>query len=227
MKHTIEHLPKEIRRELESITQHIRGNVTDCSMIILFGSYARGNYILLEYPEFYRSDYDILVVTKSPRTNPIGPIEHTKVLFADIDSLNKQLETSQYFYTELINEGIVLYDSGTVQLSKTNELSFEEIHKLASNHYEQGYNTACELIKNGENDAAACRELYKTIYLVFTLLDPREEDTEKLYHKVKGYSKELHFIDFGKPRDLIELTECICQDRLAYYKNKKTATAMQ
>ncbi|MDR0660441.1 MAG: nucleotidyltransferase domain-containing protein [Prevotellaceae bacterium] len=69
MKKSIAYLPKRKQHDLEWLTKEIISKLTKVEMIILFGSYARDEYV--DYDErndfgirtSYRSDYDILVVT--------------------------------------------------------------------------------------------------------------------------------------------------------------------
>ena len=63
MKTSLTHLPKHKREELKEITSIITSKV-EVEMVILFGSYARGNWVEDTYTEGhityeYKSDYDI------------------------------------------------------------------------------------------------------------------------------------------------------------------------
>ena len=46
MKKSIKHLPKRTQEELTVLLDLVCKSVDNCQMIILFGSYARGNYVL-------------------------------------------------------------------------------------------------------------------------------------------------------------------------------------
>ncbi len=73
MKTTLSHLPKtQTRRILKALTQIILEKVPT-EMIILFGSYARGDWVE-DYQEKYEyvSDFDILIVTKDRHTAKQG-----------------------------------------------------------------------------------------------------------------------------------------------------------
>ena len=69
MKKSIKRLPKRTQEELTVLLDLVRKSIGNCQMVILFGSYARGNYVLWDTKiEFgvrtsYQSDYDILVIT--------------------------------------------------------------------------------------------------------------------------------------------------------------------
>ncbi|MDD5728758.1 MAG: nucleotidyltransferase domain-containing protein, partial [Victivallales bacterium] len=72
MKESLSHLPEHKRNELKKLVEIIP-EMIDAEFVILFGSYARGDWVedksigedgnLNEY----RSDYDILIVAKGPR----------------------------------------------------------------------------------------------------------------------------------------------------------------
>lgn len=153
MKKSIKRLPKCTQEELTVLLDLVCKSIGNCQMVILFGSYARGNYVLWDTNiEFgvhtsYQSDYDILVVVT-------GPTKHVEEklyritnkyhdLFADrrhafpqfivehINTVNRNLEVSQYFFTDIVKEGIMLYNSGKHELAKPRKLSFKEIRDIA------------------------------------------------------------------------------------------------
>ena len=69
MKRSIAYLPKNKQEDLYFIVNEIKKRLPKTEMIILYGSYARNEYVDFdEREEFgiitsFRSDYDILVVT--------------------------------------------------------------------------------------------------------------------------------------------------------------------
>ena len=72
MKKSIKRLPKRTQEELTVLLDLVCKSIRNCQRVILFGSYARGNYVLWDSNiEFgvhtsYQSDYDILVVITGP-----------------------------------------------------------------------------------------------------------------------------------------------------------------
>ena len=73
MKKSLAHLPKLKQAELELIKDIILEKIPDVRMIVLFGSYARGEWVEDTHIEghtthVYESDFDILVATKSKKT---------------------------------------------------------------------------------------------------------------------------------------------------------------
>lgn len=72
MKTALSHLPDDKQKDLKMITQLVRDSLTEeCEMVILYGSYARGDYVDYDQrtefglPTHFMSDFDILVVTKN------------------------------------------------------------------------------------------------------------------------------------------------------------------
>jgi len=70
MKTSISHLPAAMQADLKKIQAELIPRYAEIEMIILFGSYARGDWKIDEYMEngnrySYRSDYDLLIVTNN------------------------------------------------------------------------------------------------------------------------------------------------------------------
>jgi predicted nucleotidyltransferase/HEPN domain-containing protein len=158
---TLSHLPPFKQAELQKLTSLILQNCSDIEKIILFGSYARGDYkeakdLAENRKSGHISDYDILVVTSLKETaldlTLWGRIEdelrklnlsaYPKLLTHDIEELNKKLEEGQYFYSDIKKEGIPLFNSGRFTLAAKKRLSLEERQKMAKGHYEHWFNRA-------------------------------------------------------------------------------------
>lgn len=99
--------------------------------VILFGSYAKGKWVDDVTVEdgvtfIYQSDFDFLVVTKDNSTKEFelkSKIENEAVnsvrgivspLVHSIDYINEGLSIGQYFFKEIIEEGILLFDTGSL-----------------------------------------------------------------------------------------------------------------
>lgn len=176
MKQSIRHLPKCTQEELNTLLELIKHYIPTCQMVILFGSYARGGYVLWdEKIEFgihtsYQSDLDILLVIHQshiriteqrlrekvlPRYHKaLGDRRHTSPQFIveDFSILNKELEKKQYFYTEIIKGGIKIYDTKVFKLAKPRELSFKDIKTFAEREFEICYSHANIFLKHGKID---------------------------------------------------------------------------
>lgn len=226
MKKSIKRLPQRTQEELTALLELVRKSVDNCQMIILFGSYARGDYVLWDSKvEFgvhtsYQSDYDILIVTSGITkrvedklhrvTNKYHEMfEHRRHVFPQfivehINTVNNNLETSQYFFTDIVKEGILLYDSGKYVLTKPRKLSFKEIKTIAEREFNGLYPYASnflDLVKiclsKEQNKEAAfllhqvCEKLYNCILMVFTNYRPKNHRIKELGGMVKRFSGEL------------------------------------
>jgi HEPN domain-containing protein/predicted nucleotidyltransferase len=135
-------------------------------MIILFGSYARGNWVEDIYKEGhityeYKSDYDILVIVKEHGSvrkfglwQKIGSIirrcstirTRVTLIAHDIEEINKALSRRQYFFTDIKREGVLLYDSKRFELAKAQKLSSEKRKQTAQNDFKYWHESANEFL---------------------------------------------------------------------------------
>ena len=158
MKRSIAHLPKRKQDDLYFLVKKVVERLPQTTMIILYGSYAKGGYVeydeRIEFgiPTSYMSDYDILVVTDGISDKEAGmkldtvdnlyykyPESQTPVEFIndDISKLNSDLSEGRYFYTEIKREGILLYDSGKHKLARRRKLHYDEIKQQAEEYYNE------------------------------------------------------------------------------------------
>lgn len=159
-------LPRFKRKELDHIVGIARAVVPKLEMVILYGSYARGDYVRLDHRvEFgqhttYKSDYDLLLVTSKPvapdmQSNYADKIEQVfsrdkieylipdlQFIFESIDDINAQISRRQYFYSDIKRQGVMLWDSGKYKLARLRKLNYEEIGREARGHYEEKYSYA-------------------------------------------------------------------------------------
>ena len=155
MKKSIAYLPSTNQKDLNYLVESILTRIKQTEMIILFGSYARNNYVVYDEKyefgkiQFYVSDYDILVVTNDISDGIAGktldnievqyynnakdPDRQPPVQFINIDmkKLNKELTEGRYFYKQIKQEGVILYDSENFILPRRSKLNFEEIMQQA------------------------------------------------------------------------------------------------
>src|SRR5690349_13549123 len=115
MKTSLEHLPPEKQQLLKNITASIVEKVGP-EMVILFGSYATGKWVEDEYMEEgrlfeYKSDYDILVITKEGDRRHDYEVQEiaeyrtglrdiVSVITHDITYINGKLSEGQYFFSD-------------------------------------------------------------------------------------------------------------------------------
>lgn len=225
MKKSISHLPLDKQEDIQSLVEMITKKIPQTEMIILYGSYATKDYVIYDETtedgttSSFMSDYDILVITSNISDKEAGrildsiddkyyqnPEVQTPVQFIneDIESLNKELEEGRYFYTELKQKGILLYDKGTYKLADPKNLRFDEIKEQAEGYYnEKQQNARNKFImakfayENGLYKEAifnlhqACENLFYATRLVFTLKNNKQHNLAKLLASVKKYSKEF------------------------------------
>ncbi len=200
------HLPDDKQNELKRIVSVIRDRCDDVEMIVLFGSYARGDYkeeadLKPERKSGHKSDYDILVVTREKSTatdiglwqtvtkecDNAGLSTHVRIVAHDIQELNIKLAEGQYFYSDAIKEGCLLYDSGRFKLAGKHKLKPEEEKRIAQDYFDHWFKRATgfwdhfEFAIQKEQYELAAFQLHqaaesslKTICLVFTHYNPNE-----------------------------------------------------
>lgn len=228
-------MPKRKQEDLIFLVREINKRLPQAEMIILYGSYATGKFVehdeRIEFgiPTSFMSDYDILVVTSGISDKKVGnvldniddlyykdPEHQTPVQFIndDIKTLNRQLEEGRYFYTQVKQEGIVLYDSGKFKLARRRKLNFKEIQQQAQEYFDEKFHSACVFLKNalfnyGDEEYKmssfmlhqATENYYYAIRLSFTLRNNKQHNLAKLSASVKGHSVELANVF---PRDTAE-----------------------
>ena len=85
MKKSIKHLPKRTQEELTVLLDLVCKSVDNCQMIILFGSYARGNYVLWDTKiEFGVRTRVIMIFLSSPTEQSSGQKENWSVSLTNI-----------------------------------------------------------------------------------------------------------------------------------------------
>jgi len=161
MKKSLSHLPQRKRGEIARIVCIIRQTVPQAEMIILFGSYARGDAVedvtVDGHTTYeYSSDFDILVIIKSkaladnldlwyaledeagklPVQTPVKIIAH------EINFVNGKLRKGQYFFSDIKKEGIILYDSKNCKLEEAKELTPKERLGQAKADFKQWFEKA-------------------------------------------------------------------------------------
>ena len=217
MKSGLEHLPETKRRELARVVEILfsefeaaiaGGNAEfkrqgQILKVILFGSYARGDWV--DDPVGgYVSDYDLLVVVNDEKLTDIlefwaGADEHllreyqvTHKLTApanfvvhSLADLNKRLKRGQYFFLDIVRDGIALYEAPGHPLERPKKLKPAEALKEAQGYFDEWFPSAAGFARNAgyavnDNDAKlaaflfhqATERLYHCLLLVLTLYSP-------------------------------------------------------
>lgn len=231
MKDSIAYLPKDKQEELNFLVTEILRRLPQTEFIILYGSYARGNYIRRSIriedggiPTVKISDYDIYVITSGINSKKAETIldnvediffagkdfdRDTPVEFIndDIKQLNKFIEEGRYFYTQIKQEGVILYNSGKYKLSRRRKLNFDEIKKQAQEYFnekfEKGNFFFDDAITNKERERyqmasfylhQACENYYYAIRLTFALRNNKQHNLSKLSSTTRRYSDDLNTV---------------------------------
>ena len=217
MENSINQLPDSKKNELERIISVIQKNCDDIEKIILFGSYARGNYkeakdINLTARTGHVSDYDILVVTgrKETSLNSVlwGKISKAlqdlnlsafpKIITHDIEELNKKLSEGQYFFYDIKKEGILLFDTKRFELSEEKRLTPEEKRQIAQKHFDYWSDKFEVFLRDYNSNMESFRTEEKTKFLTqaaFHLHQVAESCYKGTLLVFTNYTPREHFLE--------------------------------
>ncbi|RHO66363.1 HEPN domain-containing protein [Alistipes sp. AF48-12] len=237
MKNSIDFLPERKQRDLHELVRLIRDEVKDVVMVILYGSYAKNTYVECDerrdfgVKTFYISDYDLLVVTKRRLGERESTINtrikdrflygkdaefHTRpqIINESISKLNNAISECWYFYVDILEQGVMLYDSGEYELVTPRDLNYAEIKEMAQKYFDNKFIIASDFLDGALyyydkrkykmasfNLHQAAENYLKTVRLVYSLYGHKEHDLEFLLGKCK-----LHTLELAKvfPRDTEE-----------------------
>lgn len=228
MKNSIAYLPEDKQEELNFLVKEVLKRLPQTEYIILYGSYARDNYVRRDLrvedggiPTVKISDYDVLVITSGINGKKAETIldnvedvffagkdfdRDTPVQFIsdDIKNFNKFTEEGRYFYTQIKEEGVILYNSGKYKLARRRKLNFEETKIQAREYFDEKFESAQNKLKLAKYAAAetlykdsifllhqSCENFYYAIRLSFTLRNNKQHNLSKLSSSVKKYSEDL------------------------------------
>ena len=167
MKDLLNHLPETKREELELLTELVSW-FKEVEMMILFGSYARGNWVEDSYVEKgttyeYRSDFDVLVVlthedlkqkfriedrVKAELVSTGKVITPVSLIFHGVKQLNASLTMGNYFFKDIKEEGKVLYDSKKFRLAHPKKLTAQQYQKKAQDYFDQWFQSSNMFLKD-------------------------------------------------------------------------------
>lgn len=229
------HLPAVKRRELERVASILfdtfeetqKGKLSGSRKgghilkLVLFGSYARGNWVE-DRSSGYLSDYDLLVVVSAeaftdhddfwrPADERIaqelvgGNIRTpVNIIVHSYQDLNDQLAQGRPFFADIARDGIMLYEAEGFPLASPKPLSEEEIREEARRHFEHWFPDAVEFQagalfyrdRENLNLAAfqlhqAAERLYHCVLLVLTLYSPKLHRLDKLRANAEGIDARL------------------------------------
>jgi predicted nucleotidyltransferase/HEPN domain-containing protein len=167
MKTSLDHLPANKQRELARVVEILHEEFEDALegsssefkkkgrilKIILFGSYARGDWVDEPHSmKGYRSDFDLLVVVNNRKltefatywykasdrllrdrgvSTQVGLIVHSR------REVNTALRQGQYFFSDIRRQGIVLYELDEEPLAEPKLLTPVDAFRLAKSFFEE------------------------------------------------------------------------------------------
>ncbi len=165
MRVDLDHLPEAQQAELARVRETLMREFTQAIStstqpwkkngrilkIILFGSYARNDWV--DDPENgYQSDFDLLVIVshedltdtagywyiaedkilQDPAVQrPVNIIVHT------LDEVNKALGRGEYFWVDIVRDGVVLYELPNHTLAAPKPLTPSDAYSMAQTYFDQ------------------------------------------------------------------------------------------
>ena len=211
---TLSHLPAETIRELEAITQTILATGL-AEQIILFGSYARGDFKTKRGAlQGKQSDYDILVIVAeythcrelqhalhSAFAHIATPVQY---IVEDSEFVNDKLKDGQYFFSDIKREGKVLFDSGKIVLAEAQTLLPTRRREIAEKDFKEWYKSAEEFYighqdayrrkfyKKASFELQQCVEMcYTTLEMVYSHYNPHEHNLHILRKRVTQFTPQI------------------------------------
>ena len=206
MKTSIEHLPEKKQTQLAAMAARIRAEAPAAAMVVLFGSHARGDWV--EDPETgYRSDFDLLVVVEQAEeaedhalwarveaaVREIASPTTVTLIVHDVRFLNQQIRRGQFFFAEVVSQGIALFDAKRFTLAKPKGVTPEARRAIAQEYFDHWFASAGEFFAHYEfardrrsNSIAAfqlhqaAERYFSAALLVFTGTKPTTHDLEEL-----------------------------------------------
>ena len=177
MKRSIKHLPKRTQGELAVLQELILKYLSNVRMIILYGSYARGQHVIWEegydfgVPSYYQSDLDILVICdtgnaakaeEQARTFVVSNYDKLmegkrhpappQIIVENTSAINRAIRRKHYFFYEIVKDGILFYDDGTFQLDKPEKLPYRKLKLYAEEEYIPCLHMGERFLKVGHNE---------------------------------------------------------------------------
>jgi uncharacterized protein len=186
MRSDLSHLPEGKRAELDYVIGMIREGfqfaIARRTMpklrggrllkIILFGSYARGEWIEDPVGRYF-SDYDLLVVVDREELTDVpefwlktedrlleelslGERLRTPVslIYHSIDDVNEKLQLGRYFFMDIVRDGIVLFEEPGHPFAEARPLSAEQALQETRDYFEEWFESAGQFLVHADDAAS-------------------------------------------------------------------------
>lgn len=180
MKHELDHLPEGKRRELALVVELVRDGFARAKAhrtqprfrngkllkIILFGSYARGDWVEDPVGRYF-SDYDLLVVVDHEDLTDVPEFwlktedrllevlaEGTRLrtpvslVYHSLDDVNEKLRLGRYFFIDILRDGVILFEEEGHPFAEPQPLSAAEALTETRDYFEDTLESASGLIRN-------------------------------------------------------------------------------
>jgi predicted nucleotidyltransferase/HEPN domain-containing protein len=174
MNSSVDHLPEGKRHELAFVVETVRKGfaftIARRTMprlrggrllkIILFGSYARGDWVEDPVGRYF-SDYDLLVVVDREELTDVpefwakteeqllqelasGRNLRTPVslIYHSLDDVNDKLRLGRYFFMDIVRDGVVLFEEPGHPFAKAKPLSPAEALRESRDYFEEWFESA-------------------------------------------------------------------------------------
>jgi len=233
MKTSLDHLPEGKQRELAHVVETVREGFARATAqrtqpryrngrllkIILFGSYARGDWVEDPVGRYF-SDYDLLIVVNHDDLTDIaefwekteaqlladlsaGTILRTPVslIYHSLDDVNEKLRLGRYFFMDILRDGIALFEEPGHPFVEPQPLSPEQALKETQDYFDEWFESAETFLKTSQ----LVKEMDRPKEAAFLL----HQATERFYHCLflvrTLYSPKSH--NLNRLRDLAEELE--------------------
>ncbi|MEV5022734.1 HEPN domain-containing protein [Sphingobium sp. LMA1-1-1.1] len=233
MKTSLDHLPEGKRRELAHVVETVREGFARATAqrtqpryrngkllkIILFGSYARGDWVEDPVGRYF-SDYDLLIVVNHDDLTDIaefwektesqlladlsaGTVLRTPVslIYHSLDDVNDKLRLGRYFFMDILRDGISLFEEPEHPFVEPQPLSAEQALKETQDYFDEWFESAETFLKTSQ----LVKEMDRPKEAAFLL----HQATERFYHCLflvrTLYSPKSH--NLNRLRDLAEELE--------------------
>ncbi|AUW56884.1 nucleotidyltransferase [Sphingobium sp. SCG-1] len=233
MKTSLDHLPEGKQRELAYVVETVRAGFARATAqrtqprfrngallkIILFGSYARGDWVEDPVGRYF-SDYDLLVVVNHDDLTDIAEFwEKTEsqlladlsagttlrtpvgLIYHSLEDVNEKLGLGRYFFMDIVRDGIVLFEEPGHPFTEPQPLSPEQALRETQDYFEEWFHSAEYALKLAAYSVADNEPKYAAFLL--------HQATERFYHCLflvrTLYSPKTH--NLNRLRDLAEELE--------------------
>lgn len=182
MKTSLEDLPEGKRRELQHVVNVVRDGFAEAIShrtmerfrngkilkIILFGSYARGDWVddpvgryfsdfdllvvvshedLTDVPEFWSKTEDQLLMELSEGKKLRTPVS---LIYHSLDDVNEKLRLGRYFFIDILKEGVLLVEEPGYPFVEPHQLTAREALGETRGFFEEWFSSAGAFAKGAE-----------------------------------------------------------------------------